>query len=286
MGACRKMLIGRMIDVVLAIAAASWIAFAGMSGEVQAAAYDTSRLDRMPDFSQKDRRLGLPNGGVSYCAPVATANVLVWLAEHRGYKNLLPIQGLTTLEKVASVASELGSDKLMSTAPKGGTGLQKFITGLAGFIRQSGYRPSIQAFGPDSFANVARNNVGAPDMHRVRSEFARGSGVWMTVSFLKEGNRRGDWRYSSSHMTTMAGFGVNKNGGTDRDVIILHDPDDGHSTRVQRRYLHPERIRNASYLTQNGRRLFSLADYLDVSPAFNMREGMRAVITHVFVLDM
>ena len=63
------MLIGRMIDVVLAIAAAGWIAFAGMSGEVQAAAYDTSRLDRMPDFSQTDRRLGLAKGGGShYCA--------------------------------------------------------------------------------------------------------------------------------------------------------------------------------------------------------------------------
>ena len=176
------MILGRMIDVVLAIAAATWIAVAGMSGEVRAAAYDTSRLDRMPDFSQQDRRLGLPNGGRNYCVPVATANVLVWLAEHRGYKNLLPVQGLTTIEKVASVASELGGAKLMSTAPKGGTQLQKFVNGLSGFIQQSGYRPSIEAFGPDRFANVARNNVGAPDMHRVRSEFARGSGVWVAVS--------------------------------------------------------------------------------------------------------
>ncbi len=43
-------------------------------------------------------------------------------------------QGLTTIEKVASVATELGSDRLMSTAPKGGTNLQKFVDGLSGFF--------------------------------------------------------------------------------------------------------------------------------------------------------
>ena len=105
------MLIGRMIDVVLAIAAAGWIAFAGMSGEVQAAAYDTSRLNRMPDFSQTDRRLALPGGGSHYCVPVATANVLVWLAEQRGYKNLTAGPGPDNLgERLQALQRELGSD--------------------------------------------------------------------------------------------------------------------------------------------------------------------------------
>ena len=57
------MVLGRFIDIILAVAAATWLAMAGMSGEVKAAAYDTSRLDRMPDFSQTDTRLGLPGGG-------------------------------------------------------------------------------------------------------------------------------------------------------------------------------------------------------------------------------
>lgn len=280
------MLIGRMIDVVLAIAAAGWIAFAGMSGEVQAAAYDTSRLNRMPDFSQTDRRLALPGGGSHYCVPVATANVLVWLAEQRGYKNLMPVQGLTTIEKVASVATELGSDALMSTAPKGGTNLQKFVDGLSGFITKAGYRASLEAHGPWRYRNVARNNVGAPDMYKIRSEFARGAGVWISVGFFKQGNRAGDLEHIGGHMTTMAGFGVNKNGATDREVIILHDPDDGHAASVQRRYLHPERIRNASFIDSSGKQIARLDDYLDVSRSFNLRQGFRAILMHVFVLDM
>ncbi|MGB5214216.1 MAG: hypothetical protein WBN88_11320 [Anderseniella sp.] len=275
-----------MIDVVLAVAAATWIAVAGMTGEVKAAAYDTSRLDRMPDFSQTDRRLNLPGGGSHYCVPVATANVLVWLAEQRGYKKLLPVQGLTTIEKVASVATELGSDNLMSTAPKGGTNLQKFVDGLSAFIRKSGYRPSLEAHSLWSYRNVSRNHKGAPDMYKIRSEFARGAGVWISVGFFKEGNRSGNFQRVGGHMTTMAGFGVNERGATDRDVIILHDPDDGHRASVQRRYLHPERIRNASLVDKNGRQIARLDDFLDVSSAFNMRQGYRAILMHVFVLDM
>ena len=84
----------------------------------------------------------------------------------------------------------------------------------------------------------------------------------------------------------MAGFGVNENGATDRDVIILHDPDDGHRASVQRRYLHPERIRNASLVDNSGRQVARLDGFLDVSGAFNMRKGYRAILMHVFVLDM
>jgi hypothetical protein len=275
-----------MIDIVLAVAAATWIALASMTGEVRAAAYDTSRLDRMPDFSQTDRRLGLPNGGSKYCVPVATANVLVWLAEQRGYKKLLPIKGLSTIEKVASVATELGSTRLMSTAPKGGTNLQKFVNGLSSFVEQSGYRASIEAHGPWRFRNVSRSNVGAPDMHNIKSDFAQGAGVWISVGFFREGNRSGDLQRIGGHMTTMAGFGVNEKGATDRDVIILHDPDDGHSANVQRRYLHPERIRNAFYVDSKGKQITSLDDFLDVSSAFNLRRGYRAILLHVFVLDL
>ena len=275
-----------MVDIVLAVAAATWIALAGVTGEVRAAAYDTSRLDRMPDFSQTDRRLGLPNGGSKYCVPVATANVLVWLAEQRGYKKLLPIRGLSTIEKVASVATELGSSRLMSTAPKGGTNLQKFVNGLSSFIKQSGYNASIETYGPWRYRNVARSNIGAPDMHEIRSEFAQGAGVWISVGFFREGNRSSDLQQIGGHMTTMAGFGVNERGATDRDVIILHDPDDGHSANVQRRYLHPERIRNAFFVDSKGKQIARLDDYLDVSRAFNMRRGYRAILMHVFVLDM
>lgn len=275
-----------MIDIVLAVATATWIALAGVTGEVRAAAYDTSRLDRMPDFSQTDRRLGLPNGGSKYCVPVATANVLVWLAEQRGYKNLLPVKGMSTIEKVASVATELGGSRLMSTAPKGGTNLQRFVNGLSAFIEQSGYSASIQAHGPWRYRNVTRNNVGAPDMYKIRSEFAQGAGVWISVGFFKEGDRSSDLQRIGGHMTTMAGFGVNEKGATDRDVIILHDPDDGHNANVQRRYLRPERIRNAFYIDSKGKQITRLDDYLDVSRAFNMRRGYRAILMHVFVLDM
>ena len=280
------MLLGRLIDIFIAFAAATLLALTGVGSDAQAAVYDTSRLDRMPDFSQTDKRLGLPGGGSHYCVPVASANVLVWLSEERGYKNLLPVQGLTTIEKVATVASRLGSDDLMSTAPKGGTNLQRFVDGLTGYIKQAGYRSSIESYGPFKFKNVSRNNIGAPDMSRIKSDFASGAGVWVSISFLRETRRSGEYERVNGHMTTMAGFGVNSQGKTDRDVIILHDPDDGHASVVQRRYLQSERIRNGFVVDKSGKKILALDDYLDVSNGFNLRKGYIAVITGVFVLDI
>lgn len=278
------MVLGRFIDIVCWIAAAAMMATIGATGDARAAAYDTSRLDRMPDFSQTDKRLQLPGGGSHYCVPVATANVLVWLAEHKGYKNLLPVQGLSTIEKVASVAGRLGSSEFMSTAPKGGTNLQRFVNGLNGYIKQQGYRPDIEAHGVHKFRGVSRSNAGAPDWREIRSKFARGAGVWVSVSFFKEGRRRGELTRVGGHMTTMAGFGVNKRGSTDRDVIILHDPDDGRRGQVQRRYLEPEEVRGETGIA--GSHKYDLDGYLDVSGSFRMRKGYRAIITHVFVLDI
>jgi hypothetical protein len=278
------MVLGRFIDIIVALGVAAWFAMAGMTGEVRAAVYDVSRLDRMPDFTQTDSRLGLPGGGSHYCVPVATANVLVWLAEHRGYKNLLPVQGLTTIEKVASVAGRLGSNEFMSTAPKGGTNLQRFVDGLSGFISQQGYRPSLETYGIYGFRNVARSNVGAPDWRSIRSSFARGAGVWVGVSFFKEGRSRGELEYTGGHMTTMAGFGVDERGATNREVIILHDPDDSRNATLQRRFLNPEPVRNA--FASHGDARIDLDDYLDVSSSFRMPKGHRAIITSVFVLDI
>ena len=66
----------------------------------------------------------------------------------------LPVQGLSTIEKVASVAGQLGSAQFMSTAPKGGTNLQRFVTGLSAYIEQQGYSTSIDSYGPYRFNYV------------------------------------------------------------------------------------------------------------------------------------
>jgi hypothetical protein len=280
------MVLGRFIDIIMAIAAATWIVVAGMNGQVRAATYDTSRLDRMPDFSQTDRALGLPGGGTHYCVPVATANVLVWLAEYRGFKNLLPVRGLTTHEKVASVAARLGSPELMSTAPKGGTNLQKFVNGLSAYVKAAGYRASIEAHGPVKFSGVSYSHVGAPDMYNIRRQFARGAGVWVSIGFYREGKRPGALYRLGGHMTTMAGFGVDESGRTDRDVIILHDPDDGYSAGIKRRYLRLEPLRDGYFAGPGGGRLAEASGFPDVTDGFSLKPGHRAIITSVFVLNM
>jgi hypothetical protein len=108
--------------------------------------------------------------------------------------------------------------------------------------------------------------------------------VWVSVSFFKEGRTRGELTRVGGHMTTMAGFGVDERGSTDRDVIILHDPDDSRSATLQRRYLQPEEVRNEYGLY--GRQRFDLDGFLDVTKSFKMRKGYRAIITNVFVLDI
>jgi len=260
--------------------------FALFAGPVQAATYDTSRMDQFPDFAQTDPALDLPGGGKFYCVPVATANALVWYAKERGYSDLLPVTGLSLTDKVAAVARVLGEDRYMSTAPKGGTSQAKFMQGLSSYISDAGYSSKLTYRGrwpmPEKFGRI---QIGAPDHESIQDQFSDGAAVFLSIGFYEEGDRPGELKRIGGHFVTVVGYGVDKNGKMDRDTVILHDPGDKADKGVEKRYLRLEPMRSGRFINWRGDEI-DAGDYLKIADGMDLRKGVIGVIDAVMALDL
>ena len=271
---------------VNAVILAVLMVLALLTGPVQAASYDTSRMDQFPDFAQTDPALGLPGGGTHYCVPVATANALVWYARERGYTDLLPVKGMSLTEKVATVARQLGESRYMSTAPKGGTSHVKFMQGLSSYITDAGYSSKITYRGrwrmPKKYGRV---EVGAPDIYSIQNRFSSGSAVFLSIGYYKEGVRPGELKRIGGHFVTVVGYGVDKNGNVDRDMVVLHDPGDRASPDVKKRYLRLEELRHGRFVNRRGDES-DAGRHLKIVDGMNLRRGIVGVIDAVVALDL
>ena len=254
-------------------------------GSAHAATYDTSRMDQFPDFSQTDPALKLPGGGEYYCVPVATANALVWYAKERGYSDLLPVRGVSMTEKVAAVARQLGEKKYMSTAPKGGTSHVRFMKGLSSYIKDAGYSSKIYYRGrwrmPKQYGRI---KVGAPSIDDIQDKFSSGSAVFLSIGYYKQGSHSGELKRIGGHFVTVVGFGVDKNGSVDREMVVLHDPGD-RSSAVTKRYFRLEEIRHGTFVSRNGSES-DASEHLKVVEGFPLRDGLVAVVDAVIALEL
>ena len=256
------------------------------TGPSLAATYNTFRLDEMPDFTQTDPALGLPNGGRMYCAPVAAANALVWLAERRGFARLLPVRGLSTTEKVATVAQTLGQSKFMSTAPKGGTSKHRFLTGLENYISESGYSADLSYRGRWKMPSRFGAGQSVPDIDWITDEFEDGNAVWLAIGFYREGKMPGDLQRIGGHIVTVAGYGVDASGAPERDTLILHDSDDGGGTEIQRIFLQTQTLRKGHFVDRKGNRAGDAQGHLVATSGYRLRSGILAIIDSAVSLDL
>ena len=265
---------------------AAFATFSAYAAPAIAAAYDTQRLDRMPDFTQTDPALGLPNGGRMYCAPVAAANALVWLSEDRGYSRLLPVRGLSTTEKVATVARTLGETDYMSTAPKGGTSHHRFLTGLERYVEHANYSARLRYRGRWQMEDRFVDDLSPPDINWIRDQFDDGAAVWLSIGFYREGSAPGELQRFGGHIVTVAGYGVDANGSADRDMLILHDSDDSRSTQIQRLYLSVEELRQGRFVNGDGEHAGDVDGHLKVKGGYRLRSGIIAIIDSAMSLEL
>jgi len=93
------------------------------------------KAEETPCFWQQDKTAGFVDGGSNYCAPTAISNGLIYLAQARGMKGLVPGTGhdhqIALIEKLA---------REMDTDPKNGTSPDKIITGLRRYVEANGFR--------------------------------------------------------------------------------------------------------------------------------------------------
>lgn len=95
-------------------------------------------LSGLPDLTQTDPGLDLPDGGNSYCGPVAVSNALMGLVA-RGYDRLAP-PGRKQRNRQIDLVRALSSYRYMGTSPVGGTGPSGVLRGLSRWVGHAGYR--------------------------------------------------------------------------------------------------------------------------------------------------
>lgn len=271
----------RALSLMLGASAAP--AVAGLAAPAAAAPYDARRMDEIPDFSQTDPRLGLPNGGRMYCAPVAAANAIVWLALDRGRRALLPATGVTLTDRVAHVALELGSPRLMSTAPKGGTRFDKFASGLDSFAADHGYRPHLRArtiWGELPGYTDGRAPLSADWLIK---RFRRREAVWAAIGFYRIG-RRDELERLNGHMITLVGYGVRADGGLQRDMLVFHDSDDGDPGARRQHFLFD--VERYVKIALPDRRVHEVPDAMVLTQGLALRDGYVALLESGLGMDV
>ncbi|HHI81600.1 MAG TPA: hypothetical protein ENJ99_00445 [Rhizobiales bacterium] len=187
---------------------------------------------------------------------------------------------------MAAVARKLGSSRYMSTAPKGGTSHSRFLQGLSRFVSDAGYASKITYWGrwqmPSKYGRI---NITAPDIYAIQDSFSSGSAVFLSIGFYKQGSRVNEWQRIGGHFVTVVGYGVDENGNVDRDMVILHDPDDGRTGKVQKRFLRLEEMRNGTFIDRRGNEA-DASGHMKVTGGMRLKEGYMAVVDAVVALDL
>jgi hypothetical protein len=183
----------------------------------------TDKLDSIPDLMQTDPEAELPGGGTQYCAPVSVSNSLMWLASH-GFDNLAP-DSTDRKEAQATVARSLGSERYMDTNLESGTGPFGVLRGVSRHIKDKGYPyQSLEYQGWREHPARFSTGVDVPQLEWLKRGLVGNSVVWLNLGWYEYDSSADQYERIGGHWVTLVGYGVDKNGNEDPNVLIIHDP--------------------------------------------------------------
>ena len=183
----------------------------------------TDKLDSIPDLMQTDPEAKLPGGGTQYCAPVSVSNSLMWLASH-GFDNLA-LDSTNRKEAQATVARLLGSERYMDTNLESGTGPFGVLRGVSRYIKDKGYPyQSLEYQGWREHPARFSTGVDVPQLEWLKRGLVGNSVVWLNLGWYEYNSSADQYERIGGHWVTLVGYGVDKNGNEDPNVLIIHDP--------------------------------------------------------------
>ncbi|MGE0191296.1 MAG: hypothetical protein AB7T63_04555 [Planctomycetota bacterium] len=205
---------------------------------VQVAATADVALDlgRLPDLLQTDARLGLPDGGRMFCAPVSAGAALLFLAQ-QGFGRLAPEAPEAALA-AADVVRRLGSSHYMNTSLAEGTGTSGFLRGLARYVTDRGYTiRRLDYAGWRAHPKGYASGRSRPDLPALADALRRpATAAWWNVGWYRReiaaDGQTPQWRRTGGHWVLVAGHDAGAEGG----AWLARDPSprSGRRPRVER----------------------------------------------------
>lgn len=266
--------------------AVPFLAAVALSLPARTAGWGMDRANEIPDLSQTDPTLGLPNGGVNHCVPVAATNGVLWLANVRGFKRLVPIGD--GRQAAAHIAQTLESADYMATNPDAGTTHNGFAQGLSRYVKEQGYQAQIKYQGRYRVNKKFNSTSTIPDYRWVTDSLRGDSVIWLSIGFYAHDNAHNEYTRISGHMVTMVGYGLDRNGKPERDTFIVHNTwSNRNGKAIQNEYLKVETLRNGWFTASDGARASDARDHMAIVDGMALPSGATiAIIDAAMVLEM
>ncbi len=182
------------------------------------------KVECTPDLTQTDSRARLPARGMAYCGPVAVSNSLEWLARN-GYADLIPPMEPGGKPMTQSqLASLLAMEPYMNTSLKSGTGPAELVRGLAKFLKDRGYpEAKIVYRGWRKMPAGYSDGKKLPELAWIKESLLGDSAVWLNVGWYRHDREKDTYTREGGHWVTLVGYGENREGKPDPDVLLVHD---------------------------------------------------------------
>lgn len=211
---------------------------------------NTVSVDRIittPDLMQTLPAANLPYDGTAYCGPVAVSNSLVWLT-HQGYPKLGLNDGADSPFTQGKLARVLG-DK-MSTGS--GTFAFELLRGIDQFVVEQGYAVDYLKYQGYEFRDPKYDTgVKIPDLNWIKSGLKGPSGVWLSIGFYNYSPDKDEYVPFSEHWVTLVGFGQDKNGKEDPNILIIHDPAERSGAATSHDYVRLEKLQHGTFAAES-----------------------------------
>ncbi len=213
----------------------------------------TDWIDSIPDITQTDPKALFPFGGVHYCGPCAISNSLVWLGEN-GYEKLLPEKRGDQLHIQAELTKIIASEKYMDTTLQRGTSPRGILQGVSKYLHDCGYEYSELSYeGWREVPNQFNTGVKKPRLDWIESGLKENSAVWLNVGWYMFSPETREYTRVGGHWVTLAGFGVDKNGKENSNILIIHDPGARSGYKFSNDFARAARIRSGKLVGGGGR---------------------------------
>lgn len=230
---------------------------------------DNGRLETTPDLMQSTPAAALPEGGLSYCGPVAVSNSFVWLA-HNGYPKLGLLGGADSVPRQGRLARKLG--EYMSSG--NGTSPSAFLVGLSRFVLDRGYSiESLKYEGWEDHPNEFSKGVLKPNLNWIKTGLDRNAAVWLMIGWYNYSKKQDEYTPCAQHWVTVVGFGQDKQGKKDPNILIVHDPAPRSGPIKSHDYVKMELIKHGTFTDGCGRKELSAVGWYKMSGDLKIKKG-------------
>lgn len=248
------------------------------------------KVDLTPDLCQENSYFPTFLHNEFYCAPTSASNSLFYLAKD-GFPNLNPY-GTSDQDQVNMVI-QLASNNYMDAEGNEGAGLGMIMKGLDKYIKAKGYNyQKMEAKGwrdPGDFSSAKSSEYVNIDF--IKEGLLERSIVLLNIGWYKS---NGPLRFErgGGHWVTAVGYGVDENGKTDPNIIIVHDPAKRSDLSKSQQHIKFEKLKIGKLANYGDKDYTGLPEYAKgyyriVEDGIEFKDGFdNAILDAVVVLRM